>query len=73
MNKITEEITIDVCEPTDNAIVIYTTRQMTAQIGFNESQQFLIATAASELATNIIRYAQKGVIILKYISRVCFI
>ncbi|MBF0211565.1 MAG: anti-sigma regulatory factor, partial [Desulfamplus sp.] len=69
MNKIIEETTIDVCESVDNAVVIYTTRQMAAQIGFNEAQQFLIATAASELSTNIIRYARKGVVILRTISK----
>ncbi|MBF0230771.1 MAG: anti-sigma regulatory factor [Desulfamplus sp.] len=69
MNKIIEETTIDVCESVDNAVVIYTTRQMAAQIGFNEAQQFLIATAASELSTNIIRYAKKGFVILRTISK----
>ncbi|MBF0573044.1 MAG: anti-sigma regulatory factor [Desulfamplus sp.] len=70
MNKIIEETTIDVCEPSDNAAVIYTTRQMSAQIGFNEAEQFLIAAAASELSTNIIRYAKKGVVVLRFIKKI---
>ena len=69
INRVIEEIFIDVCEPSDNAQVIYTARQMAADIGFDETQQFLIAAAVSELATNIIRYASKGVVILRLVSK----
>lgn len=69
-NEIIEEIAIELFEPSDNAQVIYTARQMAAQIGFDETEQFLIAAAASELSTNIIRYAQKGVVVLRLINRI---
>ncbi len=68
MNKIVEEISIELYEPSDNAQVIYTTRQLASQIGFDEIQQVLIATAASELSTNIIRYAEKGIITIRILE-----
>lgn len=67
-NRVIEEIYIDLGLPSDNAQVIYTTRRIAAQAGFDDVQQFLIATAASELSTNIIRYAGKGTIILRVLS-----
>ncbi|MBF0101451.1 MAG: anti-sigma regulatory factor [Desulfobacterales bacterium] len=63
-----EEVTIEVCEPSDNAHVIYTARRLAVQAGFDEIKQVLIATAASELSTNILRYALKGTITIKIIQ-----
>ncbi|NIQ08894.1 MAG: anti-sigma regulatory factor, partial [Gammaproteobacteria bacterium] len=40
-----------------------TARYLAAEAGFNETNQFLIATAASELATNIVKYAKEGEVI----------
>jgi len=37
-------------------------------LGFKPHQQYMIATAVSELATNIIRYAEKGEITLRKIE-----
>ncbi|MFC1866689.1 anti-sigma regulatory factor [Thermodesulfobacteriota bacterium] len=65
--EIIEDISIELCEPSDNAQVIYTTRQLAVSIGFDGSQQSLIAVAASELATNIIRYAGKGKVTLRIV------
>ena len=59
-----EEPPIDLSEPSDNAQVVYSVRRLAAQAGFDEIQQTLIASAASELATNIIRYAGTGRITL---------
>ncbi|MBF0231760.1 MAG: anti-sigma regulatory factor [Desulfamplus sp.] len=67
-NRVIEEVCIDLGQPSDNAQVVYTTRRMAAQAGFDDVQQFLIATAASELSTNIIRYAQKGTVTLRILS-----
>lgn len=59
------DIKLDISNYSDTAIVITNTRMLTKRIGFNDTNQFLIATAASELATNIVRYAGKGKIVLK--------
>lgn len=39
-------------------------RQLAAQLGFSSTDQTLIATAISELARNIVVYAQEGEIVL---------
>jgi len=66
-NRITEDTPIDLVEISDHAQVVYTVRRLTAQMGFDETQQSLISTAASELSTNIIRYAGKGRITLRIV------
>jgi serine/threonine-protein kinase RsbT len=62
-----EEIPVELCEPSDIARAVYTARRLVAQAGFCETDQFLIATAVSELATNVIRYAGKGEVVLKIV------
>lgn len=55
----------------DNGYAVLIARQMAEKAGFTLTDEVMIATAASELATNIIRYAKKGEIrisIIKYIS-----
>lgn len=66
-HKIIEEIPVELGWLADNAQVIYTTRRLAAGIGFDDTQQQLIASAASELSTNIIRYAGKGTVTLRII------
>lgn len=46
--------------PVDNEVVIYIVRDILAEAGFKLVDEFAAATAASELATNILRYAGKG-------------
>lgn len=70
MNKIVEDISFELSQPSDTAQVIYSARHMLAQIGFDEVQQCLIATAVSELSTNIIRYATPGTVTLRIIHDV---
>ncbi|MEJ2165591.1 MAG: anti-sigma regulatory factor [Desulfobacterales bacterium] len=53
----------------DKEQVIITARHLAAAAGFDEVNQFLIATAASELATNIVNYAQKGELTLRIVQR----
>jgi len=65
MDQTVDDIVFEVSDPSDNAQVVYSARHMLVQMGFDESQQYLIATAVSELSTNIIRYAKKGVITLR--------
>ena len=64
---VNEHITFDLYEPSDNAQVVYSARKILAGMNFGESAQYLIASAVSELSTNILRYAQKGKITLKVI------
>ena len=59
------EMFFAVSQPSDNAPVVCGARQMLAEMGFDETKSFLIATAVSELATNIIRYAETGTITLR--------
>jgi phosphoserine phosphatase RsbX len=66
--KFSQNLDFELYEPSDNAQVVYATRKLAAQLGFAESEQFLIATAVSELATNIIRYADRGRINLRMIE-----
>ncbi len=60
---------ITLCDHSDKEQVIMTARHLAAAAGFDETNQFLIATAASELATNIVKYAKKGEVILKIVKR----
>ncbi len=64
-----EETTIELLELSDHAQVVYTVRHLTAQMGFDEHQQYLIATAASEASTNVIRYGGKGTVTLKAVQK----
>jgi len=67
--KVSQNLDFELSEPSDNASVVYATRKLAAQMGFDESAQFLIATAVSELATNILRYANQGRITLRMIRK----
>jgi len=64
---IDERMTFDLYKPSDNAQVVYSARKILAGMNFGETEQYLIASAVSELSTNIIRYAQKGKITLSVI------
>lgn len=65
MSNSSEFICVELCEASDTAQAVYSTRRLTAQMGFSESNQFLVSTAVSELATNIVRYAGKGEITIR--------
>jgi len=64
-----EERRILLSDQNDKEQVIIAARHLAAVAGFDEVNQFLIATAASELATNIVNYAQKGDVILRIVQR----
>lgn len=53
----------------DNEIVILRVRSLAEQIGFCQTDQFMAATAASELGTNMIRYAKGGEFVARAIER----
>ncbi len=56
-------------DPSDKEQVIITARYLAAEAGFDETNQVLIATAASELATNVVKYAKEGEVVLKIVQR----
>ncbi len=56
---------IVVTEIWDKEHAVLETRDLAAEAGFNKTGQALIATAVSELATNILRYAGRGELHLK--------
>ncbi|MBW2407111.1 MAG: anti-sigma regulatory factor [Deltaproteobacteria bacterium] len=60
---------IKLFDQSDKEQVIMTARCLAVEVGFDETNQVLIATAASELATNIVKYAKEGEVILKIIQR----
>lgn len=62
-----EESPIFISEPTDNEQAIIAARHLAAKAGLSLTEQFEFATAVSELATNIVKYAKKGSIVLKII------
>jgi serine/threonine-protein kinase RsbT len=68
-SEISDEIRIVLSEPTDNAQALLTARRLAAQVGFSEPGQVMIATAVSELATNILRYAKEGAVRLKIVRQ----
>lgn len=65
--RVAEEVRIELLDPGDSAQAVMAARSLAARVGFDESAQFLIATAVSELATNIIRYAGSGEVTLRHI------
>ena len=60
---------ITLFDQSDKEQVIMTARCLAVEAGFDETNQVLIATAASELATNIVKYAKEGEVILKIVQR----
>lgn len=57
-------------ESWDNQNAIIETRELAARAGFNGTDQAMISTAASELSTNILRYAGKGELFLRIVRDV---
>jgi len=51
---------ISLARTIDNEVVIYIVRDILVEAGFKIVDEFTVATAASELATNILRYAGRG-------------
>ncbi|MEE9913920.1 MAG: anti-sigma regulatory factor [Deltaproteobacteria bacterium] len=65
-----DEKRILMAESWDKEQAIIETRDFAAGVGFNKTDQMLIATAASELSSNILRYAGKGELLLKVVRKV---
>ncbi len=63
-----EETYIDLIDLSDTGAAVGAARHTAALAGFEETDQFMIATAVSELATNIVRYAGGGSVTISIVS-----
>lgn len=66
--NILESQVIKLIEEYDTGYTVFVTRQMSERAGFMCVDEAMIATAASELSTNIIRYAKQGEISISIIK-----
>lgn len=55
---------IEIQTTTDNYKAYIETQLLAEQLGFNKHDQTLLAIVASELSTNIIKYAKEGLLII---------
>ena len=62
------QLSIHIEHPADIAYSVIITKEFCEKLDFNKNEQSLIATAISELSTNIIRYAKSGSIFFKKIA-----
>ena len=69
MTPAVNEFRVILKDPSDNEVLVMKVRLFAEQIGFCQTDQFLLATAVSELGTNIIRYAKGGEIAVRAIRR----
>lgn len=60
--RVRETKKIDLVFSHDNENVVYSVRSIAKKAGFRLTDEVLIAVAASELSTNILRYAGTGII-----------
>ena len=58
--KVLKRKTVKLMHSYDNELVIYHMRSMLSEAGFNKTDEYILAAAASALATNILRYAVGG-------------
>jgi len=63
-----EEALVPINCDTDVVTARQKARAMAARLGFEATDQTLIATAISELARNILSYARQGEVLLKVVS-----
>ncbi|MFH1134654.1 MAG: ATP-binding protein [Pseudomonadota bacterium] len=68
-SHVIDETCVDLSQSSDYALAVSAARSLAGKMGFNETDGFLIASAVSELAANIIRYAGQGLIRLRRIKR----
>ncbi|MEE8587089.1 MAG: anti-sigma regulatory factor [Acidobacteriota bacterium] len=64
-----EGISIPILSETDLAVAVLQAAGLARRFGFSEGDTNLIATSVSELARNILKYAQRGEILLYQIER----
>ena len=68
-NPASDECRLSLVESWDREYAIIETMSFSSRIGFGRIEQTLIATAVSELATNILRYAGRGEIVLRIVEK----
>jgi len=61
-------VQINITHEVDIAIATSEARVLAAEGGFQQTEQYMIATAVSELARNIFRYAKKGELTIKILD-----
>ncbi|MBF0481583.1 MAG: anti-sigma regulatory factor [Desulfovibrionaceae bacterium] len=66
--RILDSTRVEIGDVSDKTVAVGAARQLCKQAGFDETRQFMLATAVSELATNIARYAGKGEISLRIVE-----
>lgn len=66
--NVLESQIVRLAEGYDTGYAIFITRQMATKAGFEGIDEAMAATAASELSTNIIRYAKQGEIVVSIIK-----
>lgn len=59
---------IQISEDFDAVRASFEAKMFAEKVGFKQYEQYIIATAVSELATNIVKYTEKGEIILRKIE-----
>lgn len=59
---------IKVSEAVDVARAVIEARRLAETAGFRENEQYMVATAVSELATNIILYAVRGEVTIRVLD-----
>ena len=65
--EIVDKYSVSIYHSMDNEIVIAVTRKMAQMAGFKLVDEAMTATLASELTTNIIRYAKTGIVVISII------
>lgn len=65
---IVEAKSVFLSEIHDSELAVSAVRDMAAAAGFDQVREFMTATAASELATNILRYADKGILFVSLVT-----
>lgn len=68
--KVIESQAVILSKNYNNGNAIYTAKQMAVKCGFTNIDETMIATAASELTTNIIRYAENGKLTISIIKNI---
>ncbi len=68
MISVSDEQLFELHQPSDNAGFVYAVMILTKELGYSNTETALISTAASELSTNIIKYAGSGMIYLRAVT-----
>ena len=68
-NMKNREEVVEIAEEVDVAYASYESMELAKAAGFNQTGQFMVATATSELARNIFEYANRGEITIRILKR----